>query len=168
MNDIDSDNFELEVHPAWRQAIKDFLAANFPPGHVVTFDWLYDAFKLKMPSEATTWGEASKTKLLFLSQFQNFSEHLLSEQTIALASVTGVGYRVLPPGDQTPWAEAEGRAELKRALRKLGRRISHVDRAKLTTGQLRENADAMARYSMLRGMTKQIERQPAEDEEQSD
>lgn len=66
-------------------------------------------------------------------------------------------------GEQTRLAEQDGMDEVRRALRKMGRRIVHVAIDQLDAGQRRENADALARFSQLRGMVKQITHVKAEE-----
>ena len=82
--------------------------------------------------------------------------HLLVEEQIALATIRGYGYRVVPPAEQTRWAETEGIEEVKAAARKMGVRLANVDLTELTDERRKENADALTRLSMLRGMVRQI------------
>lgn len=159
---------DLELHPAWRQAVAKFLDQAFSPGDILSFEWLHGQFNINMLHDETLWKEAEKSRLAFLGQFKPFETHLLDEHRIALASVRGVGYRVVPASEQTGWAEKEGRNELKRALRKMGRRLTSVDHAQLTNQQRRENADAHARWSMLRGMTQRVEKIEAPEDDDAE
>lgn len=154
MND-EPENF-IQLHPAWRQAVADFLAGNFQPGHVLEFGWLYEHFTLAAPTGNTTLDVADKTQLQFLRAFNEFQDALLTEHQVALANVRGVGYRVVHPGEQTQWAEGEGIAEIKRAARKLGSRLTNVNLSLVDATKRRENADALARLSMLSGTVRRI------------
>lgn len=146
----------LQQYPAWREAIKSFMGEAFAPGDTVSFDWLYEHFLIDRPAPDTALADAQKAELQFLGQFKAFEEALLTEHQIALANVRGVGYRVMPAAEQTRWAEEVGAAEVKKAVRKLGDRLTNVDLAQLTTEQRKENADALARLAMMTGMVKRV------------
>lgn len=144
----------LQQYPAWREAIKAFMQERFAPGDTVSFDWLYDHFLIKRPGGSTLLADAQKAELQFLSQFKQFEDALLTEHQIALTNVRGVGYRLVPPAEQTRWAEDSGVTEVKKAIRKLGDRLTNVDLVQLTNEQRKENADALARMAMLSGLIK--------------
>lgn len=144
----------LQQYPAWREAIKAFMEGKFAPGDTITFDWLYEKFLIQRPIGTSLLADAQKAELQFLSQFKSFEDALLTEHQIALTNVRGVGYRVVPPGEQTGWAEGQGVGEVKKAVRKLADRLTNIDLTQLTTEQRRENADALARLAMLSGMVK--------------
>lgn len=146
----------IDLHPIWRQAIQDFIDAKFSPGDTVTHDWLYEHFRIDRPRPATPLEIAQKAELQFLSSFKAFEECLLEDYQIALASVRGVGYKLVPPKEQTAWAEKDGYGEIRRAYRRLGSRLSNVDMAQLTVDERKQNADAMARFAMLKTMVKQV------------
>lgn len=144
----------LQQYPAWREAIKAFMDAKFASGDTMTFDWLYEHFLIKRPLGTTLLADAQKAELQFLGQFKQFEDALLTEHQIALTNVRGVGYRIVPPGEQTGWAEGQGVGEIKKAVRKLADRLTNIDLAQLTVDQRKENADALARLAMLSGMVK--------------
>lgn len=151
---MDADDGMMQQHPAWREAVHRFREQGFRAGDVLAFDWLFDAFGVIRPSPDTPLAEAQRSELEFLSGFKAFEDVLLGEYQIALANVRGVGYRVVPPAEQTAWAEGQGKLELKRALRKMHDRLANVDLGQLDAGQRRENADALARLAQLSGMAK--------------
>jgi hypothetical protein len=152
----------LQQYPAWREAIKAFMQERFAAGDTVTFDWLYEHFLIQRPAGSTLLADAQKAELQFLSQFKNFEDALLTEHQIALTNVRGVGYRIVPAAEQTRWAEEEGVGQVKKAIRKLGDRLTNVDLVQITNEQRKENADALARLAMLSGMVKSaVERKSA-------
>jgi hypothetical protein len=151
----------LQQYPAWREAIKAFMDERFAPGDTVSFDWLYEHFLIARPAGTTALADAQKAELQFLAQYKAFEDALLTEHQIALSNVRGVGYRIVPSAEQTRWAEDSGVTDVKKAIRKLGDRLTNVDLAQLTQDQRRENADALARLAMLSGMVKKtVERTP--------
>lgn len=144
----------IQQYPAWREAIKAFMQERFAPGDTLTFDWLYKNFLIDRPSPTSSLADAQKAELAFLSQFKQFEETLLTEHRIALTNVRGVGHRVVPAAEQTQWAESQGLAEIRKAVRKLSDRLTNVDLVQLTASQRKENADALARMAMMAGMIK--------------
>ncbi len=158
---------ETFLYPPWREAAKRFLESGFKPGDIVTFEWLYDAFRIKYPDPRTMLAEeADKLRLLFLGQWEAFKDELLKNHYIDLTSERGHGYRYVPAADQTKDAYSDGVNDLRKAFRKLTNRITHVDFEKLTPDQRRENADTLAKVSMMRGMMKEKRQLPyVKDEE---
>ena len=155
-----------ELHPAWRQAKRDFFAQGFTLDDVIPFAWFYQAFRIEMPSPETSMQVAERAKLAFLSQFKPFEDALLYDHNVALCSVRGVGYRIVPPHEQTAWAEKSGLSEMKRATKKMGSRMANVDLTKLSSQQRRENSNARAHWGnikvMLSDMTAQRPRSDTE------
>lgn len=154
----DDDNEPLE-YPPWREAIKRlFKAKRLTPGTVFTHRELYDMFMIKYPERDVpiSPAELAKVELQYLSQLKGFETALLEEHQVALANVKGEGYRIVPPHEQTPWAERQGIAEVRKAIRKLTHRLTNVDFTQLGTEDRKANADALARLGMMGGMVKQI------------
>jgi hypothetical protein len=151
---------DVQLHPAWREAVELFLAENFTPGTVITHAWFYQALGIKRPRPDTPHAEAQRLKLQFLDQFNPLRMSLLTEQQIDLASEPSVGYRVVPAGEQTKLAEKDGEHEIRKAVRKMGARIYHTNLEMLSAAERQENADAHARFSMLNQLLKHHRRLP--------
>lgn len=149
---------ELQLYPAWREGLRRFLAEGFERGTKIEHSWFYDAFSIDMPSPTTPLKEAEKLKLQFLSAFEEMRSALLTEHQVALASIHGFGYRVVPPEEQTTWAEREGVEQVKRSLQKMGDRMINVDLAALSGDLRKQNADALARFAMLSGMVRDVDK----------
>lgn len=145
---------EVTKHPAWRQAAEDFQASNFQPGDMVPFEWLYAHFQLELPGKSTAWGVVEKVKLAFLRAFENFSEQLSEDFQVELESVPGIGYRLVPPREQTSWAEGEMYAGLRKTLRKAGRRTRNIDLEALSAAERVQNADAQAKIAAFASMVR--------------
>lgn len=148
----------VELHPAWRQALLRFRERGFNHGEIVDLDWLYMVFRIERPTAETTKAASDKAELAFLSQFIPFRDALLAEDQIALTSERGLGYRIVPPKEQTRWAEDEGRAALAKALRQMQERISHVDLVQLTADERVQNANALARVGQMRALMRKTYR----------
>lgn len=92
---------EVHPYPEWKSAVEKFLRQGFSDGEILTHDWLFAALLLRKPDNETPYQDAKRTEILFLQRFQKFQRHLLEEHQIDLVSVTGVGYRITPPQEQT-------------------------------------------------------------------
>lgn len=154
---MDDEHDPIMEYPAWRAAISQLVRdKRLNPGAVFEFAELYDLFMLKQPQPDTPMREADRAKLLFLGQFAGFEEALLTEHQVALANIRGVGYRIVPPSEQTSWAENQGIGDVRKAVKKLSNRLTNVSFDALTSHERRANADALARLGMLGGMLKQV------------
>lgn len=153
MDESEDDTF---LFPAWKEGIKRFRDAGFAAGDTVEHGWFFEAFGLQMPAPDTPCREAEKTRLQFLAAFETMRQVLLEEYQVALASVRSIGYRIVPPAEQTKWAESEGIEDVKHAMRKMASRLTNVDMTAISAERRKDNADALARLSMLSGMVKQI------------
>jgi|SRR5580693_1647877 hypothetical protein len=150
------DDHLTQQYPAWREAITRLVRDHrLQPDALFEFAELYDLFLIKRPLPTTPLAEAEKLKLQFLAQFVEFEEALLTEHQVALTNVRGVGYRIVPPHEQTAWAERHGIGEVRKAVRKLSDRLTNVDFVALGAEDRKANADALARLGMLGGMLKQ-------------
>lgn len=148
------------LHPAWKQALVDFKNEGFTEGSVLTFDWLYDRFQIRRPTATSTYEQSKDAELQFLDAFKKFEQHLLTEQLVALRNVRGVGYQVVPTREQTRWAFREGMRDVSQGIRKMTQRLVHIDDAKLTAAERKENDDAQARVGALQMMMARTRRLP--------
>lgn len=156
MDDNEDSDHLMQQYPAWREAVSRLVREHrLQSGALFEFPELYELFLIKRPLPTTPLAEAEKLKLQFLAQFVEFEEALLIEHQVALANVRGVGYRIVPPAEQTTWAERHGIAEVRKAVRKLSDRLTNVDFVALGADDRKANADALARLGMLGGMLKQ-------------
>jgi hypothetical protein len=154
----DASDEDLQLYPAWREAVEKFLGAGFEPDKVIQIDWFYAALSIEKPAPEMPLRDAEKLKAAFLGEFERMRSALLVEHNIALDNVWGKGYRIVPSTEQTDWAEREGHTDVKRSLKKLGTRLSFVDLTALSEKQRRDNADALARFSLLTGMVDDVRR----------
>jgi hypothetical protein len=149
----------VTVLPEWRQAIRDFLAAGFEPGDVVPHDWLEAHFGMEAvdSEQAMTLAEFQGRQFVWLKNMDAFRTELLEKHQVFLSNVHAEGYRIVPPVEQTALAQDKFETEAKRAYRRAAVTLRNVKLCELTDEQRRENTDAIAKLSMLRGMHKAVE-----------
>ena len=149
----------LTLHPRWRQAVQDFLA-EFKYGDLVAHDWLEDHFGLPVvDGNKLTAAQFRERQFEWLGSIEAFKAELLREHQVMLQSVRGKGYRWTLPHEQTAIAVRDFEDDVRRAFKTTGQRLRNVRVNELTDDQRRENVDAVAKISALRGtVRKQLPR----------
>jgi hypothetical protein len=147
---------EFALFPEWKQAVKDFLDGGFKEGDVITKEWLEEHFSMPALKEPMTLAEFQARQFAWLRNTDSFRSTLLETHQIALQTIPGDGYRVVPPAEQTAIAQAKFEREATKAYRRAALTLKNVQVDKLTDAQRKENTDAIAKLSMLRGMQRAI------------
>lgn len=150
---------QTQLLPEWRQAVKDFFAAGFKEGDIVSHRWLEDHFGMPELAEDKPLLPAdwSTRQFVWLRNIEAFRTELLENHQIFLNSVYGEGYRLVPPREQTAIAQERFERDAKRSYRKAATTLKHVRIGDLTEAERKENLDAIARIAMLRGMHRAVE-----------
>lgn len=150
---------EPTLLPEWRQAVKDFLSADFKEGDVVPHAWLESHFGMAALDESAPMLPAdwNARQFTWLRNMEAFRAELLEQHQIFLSSVHGEGYRLVPPHEQTEIAEDKFQREANKSFRRAALTMRHVRLDALTDAGRRANTDAIAKLSQLRGMQKALE-----------
>lgn len=154
-----------ELYPAWRQALILFKQAGFSHDEIVPHTWFYEAFGIPMPEETTPLKVAERAKLAWLGQFDKLKAALLERHQIALVSEPGIGYRIVPPREQSALALALGSAEYKKATRKMVDMATYVNTAMLSAEERRQHTDNLARIGAFSTMFRRARTLPNLDDE---
>ena len=96
------------------QAIDLFLAENFNNNDIVTHEFL--KFILKVP-EPQHLDQVQAIQFMLLSRVEEFKKCLLEDHHIALASIRGIGYCIVPPDEQALFAITEAAHYIRKGLR---------------------------------------------------
>lgn len=149
----------LTLHPRWRQAVLDFLA-EFKYGDLIPHAWLEAHFDLpEVDGMRLTAAQFRERQFEWLGSIEAFKAELLRNHKVMLQSVRGKGYRWTRPHEQTAIAVREFEDDVRRAFKTTGQRLRNVRVHELTDDQRRENVDAVAKISALRGtVRKQLPR----------
>lgn len=142
-----------QLFPAWKQAVKDFLA-EFKYGDLVSHDWLESHFSMLSisDSERLTAAAFKARQFAWLASIEAFKSELLTQHNVCLESVRGEGFRWVPPGEQTGVATRDLERDARRTFRTAGQRLKHVRLDELSDSQRSENIDAVAKIATLRRM----------------
>lgn len=147
---------ELQLLPEWRQAVKDFLASEFKQGDTIPKAWLEVHFGMTelhdgKPLLPNQW---NARQFEWMRNMDAFRSELLDHHRIYLENVIGHGYRIVPPREQTVAAQEKFEREAKKSYRNAANTLKNIKVNELTETERRENLDAVAKLSMLRGMHK--------------
>jgi len=146
---------DLALFPAWRQAVRDFLA-EFKYGDLVPHSWLEQRFGMPSlrDSQQLTAQEFANRQFAWLSNIESFKAELLRDHQVCLASVRGEGFRWVPPQEQTRLATTIFEREARKAFASAGQRLKNLRADELSDEQRRENVDAVAKIASLRRMSR--------------
>lgn len=144
--------------PPWKNAAAELFTDRYTFGDLVPHEELQEALRLPKPSGRITAEEYESWRLSLVAQVEALGAYLLEERNMCLRAVPGRGYEIVQPSEQTEYAMGHGMKRVRSELRKMGRRLSFVDRTALTHEEARKNADALARLSFLQQMANKAKR----------
>lgn len=148
----------VHLLPPWRNAAAELFGSRYTFGDVVPHEELQAALMLPKPEGKITVEEYETWRLSLLAQVDALAAFLLEERNMCIKAVPGQGYMIVKPSEQTDYAMGHGMKRVKSELRKMGRRLSFIDRSALTHEEARKNADALARLSFLQSMANKRKR----------
>lgn len=151
---------QLSKYPAWKEALERFRSAleadEFKYDSIVPHEWLFEAFGLQMPDDKMPWAKAKKVQLEYMAQFVRFREAVQLEDLLYLEAERSLGYRIVPPNEQTQKAMERCSVEMSKALKAAARAVGNIRTQELSDQQKRENLDARAKISSIAGLSKRI------------
>lgn len=140
------------LFPQWKQAAVDFLASDFKDGVIVPKAWFEKALGLSPVVGKMTQESFQKRQLEFMSGMDGLRSFLLLNHNIYLHTVHRQGYLVAPPSEQTALSVDKFERDAISAFKNTALRLRHIRLNEMDDAQRKENTDAVAKLSMLRGM----------------
>jgi hypothetical protein len=147
---------EFKLSPPWKNAVKVLIEAGLTYGSTLEKEKIIDLCELVRP---TTIGEKEKFDLKLLQCTSEIKEALLVEHQMMLVTNRDGSYRVVAPKDQTAHAIESGAKSIAKELQRMACGVQYVNTALLDDAQRKQNADALAKISMLAGMQKLANRE---------
>lgn len=132
-------------------AIRQFEVDGFKDGDLVTHEWLRYALDIR-EDEPESLADLKRLQFLVLSRVEDFKDRLLSERQIALESVRGKGYRVVPPKEQAAFAVGTTTGLIEKAVRVGGKILRHTRVSVLTAEERRQHDNVSAKMDSFRTM----------------
>ena len=127
------------------EAIAQFSASEFNDGDIVSHDWLRMALDVNDAA-------IRENPFILLERMESLKSALLEGHQIALQSVRGKGYRVVPPHEQAHYAAQEAARYIAKGLKKADGLLVNTRHDKLTTDESRRHTDTQVRIAALSGM----------------
>lgn len=127
------------------KAIREFKEEGFKDGDLISHDWLHYALDVDS-------AEAAKEPFLILERVESFKNELLTTHHIALQSIRGKGYRIVPAAEQARFAAEQAAHYISKGLIKSQALLENTRREDLTTAELKRHTDTEVRMSALSGM----------------
>lgn len=136
------------LHPEWRHAMQQIIALDPKPGDVLAREWLEELLDLPPARDMAGFQQRS---LKWLQRFEKLRDELLSTHQIWLRATPG-GYEIVPPAAQTETAYSDYSRAAMLKLKRMVKVARNVKLSELTDEQRRDNANSLAKMSMLVGM----------------
>lgn len=131
------------------EALRRFHESGFNDGDLITHEWL--AWSLALPEPATA-AEFREQQFVVLERVEQFKSALLTQHQIALQSVRGKGYRVVPPAEQARYAAEEASRHIEKGLKRGDQLLSHTRLDALSDDERRRHIDTESRMASLASM----------------
>ncbi len=129
-------------------AAADEAAEQFTYGDLIDHQWLNQAFEVQWPEQGTR-KQMERCQLQFMSEMDRFREALLTEYRMALQSIPGKGYRVVPVKEQTSVAMKQCRNRVSRVLRRTMQELEFIQYDMLNAEERQNNLEAKAKVAFI-------------------
>ena len=138
-NQTTSDN------PVWLdRAIDLFDADSHKDGDILSHDWI--RYALDIPT-AKTVEDFERIQWVLLARVEAFKDWMLINRSIALQSVRGKGYYVVPPNDQARFAAEEAMKHVKKGLQQADKVLTYARLADMDDDARKRHTDTHVRLS---------------------
>ena len=125
-------------------ALRQFLEGGFADGSTVPKVWFCDALRVPRQQPDMRLDEGQKLQTMFLDRFETFRSLLLVSHRIALQSDFNHGYKIVPPAEQSKWAQNSLNNDLSSSFRKASQRTLNVRVETLTNAEKNERLLVLA------------------------
>lgn len=146
--------------------LADTVMMTFSDGDIIDHQWLRAALGLAEPDfkgvdqieesrRASYIRETlNRDQFDYLDAVESLRETLLANHQVAIQNVRGKGYRIVPPGEQTPMAMETLRKNVSRDIRRCNDILTNIRVNLLSDSERRENTDASAKVAFFANLSK--------------
>lgn len=136
-----------DMKPEWgvQDAINLFFSDKKQDGDILSREWIAFALDLRGMTDKCPGLEA-------LERMGLFRDAMLKQHRIALETVWGKGYRVVPPSEQAEYGSRVAVNLIRKGLHKGGAILHHTRTEKLTNAQAARHTDAEVRMAGLKAL----------------
>lgn len=126
-------------------AVSLYLNEGYSDGDLISHDWLKMALEINDAA-------LRENEFVLLERMESFKSTLLNNYQIALQSVRGRGYRVVPPSEQARYAAQEAARYIGKGLKKADGLLNNTRLDALDTDERKRHTDTQVRIAALSGM----------------
>lgn len=118
-------------------------------GDIITHEWL--AYALDIPP-VLTLDDVKRVQWATLERVDAFRDHMLETRRIALRSIRGHGYQVVPPGQQAEYAADVAMTAARKGIERGQRLIRYARTERMTAAERRRHTDTGVRLAAVNQM----------------
>ena len=144
-----------EIDTLFSAALQEWDRKNAQIGDTISAEWFYDLLGVLHPSKANSYERSVAQQKMFMMLFHGqdgFRFHVLTHRKRWLKTNYAGGYEVMPPEEQTRYAQKQRRNDITKALKDESTLLSNVEMARLSIKQREQNSDAIAHNVALMTM----------------
>lgn len=150
-----SDDNDLQLFPAWRQAVKVLIDRGLTFGDVVTREEIVELCRVK---PAQSIADVARFNMEIMGCVDKIRNDLVEQHSMWLHTTRSGGWMVVHPKDQTRIAVNEGMKAISREMRRMARATTFIRTDLLTDEGRARNADAQAKISRLADLMSPVKR----------
>jgi hypothetical protein len=121
-----------------------FDADNHKDGDILSHDWI--KYALDIPT-AKTVDDFERIQWILLARVDAFKDWMLVQRQIALQSVRGKGYYIVPPNEQARFAADEAMKHVKKGLQQADKVLTHARLADMDDDAKKRHTDTHIRLT---------------------
>ena len=143
------------LEPWLQNAIDQFDKGAFKDGDMLSHDWV--RWALQIPA-ASTVSDVTEIQFMVLQRFDAFRDYMLVTRKVALQSVWGKGYWIVPPGEQARVATEEAWKLIRRGLEIGDKILTHARIVDMDATEAKRHTDVHVKMSGLKAMARRTRR----------
>jgi len=143
-------------------SIAEDIMESFQLGELISHEWLKQRLDIQRPvlsdfdNEYDLWAAIDKYGFDYMGAIDDIRALLLTTYKYYFKNIRGDGYVLLHPNEQTDFAKNKFKEDLRRVINNTHNIMTNVNHRAMDAIKLRENADAVAKFSQIKNMLKSV------------
>lgn len=125
------------------------IIQEFKDGDSVSHHWLKLHFDMDEPKTAE---QLKAFQFEYLGKIEMLKAVLLKEHKVALRTMRGYGYQLVPPSEQTQFAVTRGLVKIGKAIEETVDTLDHTRVNLLSDDEKRQHTDSLVKFSAIKGI----------------
>lgn len=138
------------------------ILEDFQLGELVSHDWLKHRIGILRPvfkgfeTEFDFWLAIEKYGFDYMGAVDELRSLLLNTYKYYFKNIRGDGYVLLHPNEQTDYAKNKFKEDLRKVINNTQSIMTNINHKSMDAIKLKENADAVAKFSQIKNMLKSV------------